>query len=370
MNPHLSPYKILVIGYFGIEDFALHIAETLAEMGHAVRRFEAGRTQSRLGQFSRRAASFQQAIHEVTDRVPSIRAARARRLWREVDRGPLDVVIVCHDLLLPEEVTELRRRSKAMVTMWFPDHIANLVRGYCINAPYDALFFKDPFIVAQMRGVLRTPVFYLPECFNPRSHRIADGQPPGEEHACDLTTAGNMHSWRTAIFSQLREFDVRAWGHPAPLWMPPDLLGPAYQGRPVYNSDKARAFLGAKIVVNSLYYGEVWGINVRAFEAAGVGSFQLIDWRPGLAQLFEPELEIVAYRGIAELKEKIKYWLPRNDDRRAIAEAGMRRAHSEHTYRHRLDLLLATLAGRERGFPVSLTGMDEQFCGASGNCLG
>lgn len=34
--------NILIIGKFYIEGFALHIAETLTAMGHAVRRFEPG----------------------------------------------------------------------------------------------------------------------------------------------------------------------------------------------------------------------------------------------------------------------------------------------------------------------------------------
>jgi spore maturation protein CgeB len=91
---------------------------------------------------------------------------------------------------------------------------------------------------------------------------------------------------------------------------------------------------------------------VRAFEASGVGAFQMVDWRPGLAQLFEDGRELISFRGIEDLKHKLRYWLPRDDERREIAAAGMRRAYQEHTYRHRLDLLLSSLAGHERGFPV------------------
>lgn len=36
----------------------------------------------------------------------------------------------------------------------------------------------------------------------------------------------------------------------------------------------------------------------------------------------------------------------------AFYEVGMPRAHAEHTYRHRLELLLATLAGAAQGFPL------------------
>ena len=222
-----------------------------------------------------------------------------------------------------------------------------------MNAPYDGLFFKDPYIVRTLGGVLASPVYYLPECFNPEKHWLPDeaiGQDPA--YICDITTAGNQHSWRVAILKHLSGYDVKLWGGHPPLSLPTDPVGRMYQGRPVYNHDKVRAFRGAKIVINNLYYSEVWGVNVRCFEAAGAGAFQMVDWRPGLGQLFEDGRELIAFRGMADLKNKIDYWLPREEERRAIAEAGMRRAHSEHTYRHRLELLLDTLKGNAAGYPL------------------
>jgi spore maturation protein CgeB len=76
----------------------------------------------------------------------------------------------------------------------------------------------------------------------------------------------------------------------------------------------------------------------------------MVDWRPGIEQLFAEGTELICFREIADLKEKIDYWLPRNEERREIAAAGMRRAHAEHTYRLRLALLLDTLAGKSNGF--------------------
>jgi spore maturation protein CgeB len=99
-------------------------------------------------------------------------------------------------------------------------------------------------------------------------------------------------------------------------------------------------------------YGEIWGVNVRCFEAAGVGAFQMVDWRPGLGHLFEDGKELITFHSMADLKQKIDYWLPRVAERRAIADAGQRRAHVEHTYRQRLELLLATLAGQALGYPI------------------
>jgi spore maturation protein CgeB len=125
-----------------------------------------------------------------------------------------------------------------------------------------------------------------------------------------------------------------------------------HQGEGVYHHDKVKAFRGASIVINNLHYGEIWGLNARAFEVAGAGAFQMVDWRPGLGQLFDDGKELVSFSSMSDLKQKIDYWLPRHDERHAIAQAGMQRAHAEHTYTLRLQLLLDTLAGRANGFPT------------------
>jgi len=345
--------NILIIGKFYSEGFGLHIAETLTDMGHQVRRYEPGIKSGRLGgRFGHRLDQVRSFIYSATDNLPKIRAWRMGALMETVERAPLDLVLVCHDFLWPSEVSEIKRCSGAQVALWFPDPLVNFGRGYFMNAIYDALFFKDPYIVYTLREVLRTPVYYLPECFNPKRHRLPEGEQPGPEYACDIATAGNLHSWRVAFYSHLIDYDVKMWGQSAPLWLPTGTIQSMHQGRVVLNEDKARAFLSAKVVVNNLHYGEIWGVNVRTFEAAGIGAFQMVDWRPGLAQLFEDGKELVSFSGIADLKEKLDFWLPKDEERREIAVAGKHRAHSHHTYRHRLDLLLATLAGQEHGYPL------------------
>ncbi|QRX84562.1 glycosyltransferase [Glaciimonas sp. PAMC28666] len=346
--------NILVIGKFYTEDFALHISETFAAMGHAVRRFEPGYKRNRIGgRFGHRLNQVHGVIHSATDSVPEIRARRIKRLWQIADEGPLDLIVVCYDFLWPVEVTELKRRTSAQIVMWFPDAVTNFGKAFFMNAPYDALFFKDPYIVHVLSDVLKSPVYYLPECFNPERHWLQEkdiGQ--SRDYKCDITTAGNQHSWRVAFYKNLVDYDVKLWGNPAPLWMAAGKVAPMHQGRSVYDQEKVRAFRGAKIVVNNLHYGETWGVNVRCFEAAGAGAFQMVDWKPGLSQLFEDEKELITFRSISDLKQKIDYWLPREAERQSIGEAGMGRAHKDHTYALRLEMMLGTLAGTSDGFPV------------------
>jgi spore maturation protein CgeB len=350
--------NILVVGKFSVDTFALHIAETLQASGHTAICFEAGIRSDRLSRLiGHRLGQVREALYSMSDNLPDVRAARAKRLWRTAERSKIDLVIVSHDFLWSGEVAELKRRTGAPIALWFPDPCAYFGRAFFMNAPYDAIFFKDPYIVETLKGVLKSPVYYLPECFNPAHHALPEGEfVQDPTYQCDLATAGNQHSYRVAFFKNLTDYDVKIWGKPAPLWMLAGEVAKMYQKRPVYDRDKALAFRGAKIVLNNLLYGEVWGVNARCFEAAGAGAFQMVDWRPGLNQLFEDGKELIAFHGIADLRQKIDFWLPREAERRAIAEAGCIRANAEHTFRLRLDLLVHTLQGRESGYPMPRIG--------------
>jgi len=85
--------------------------------------------------------------------------------------------------------------------------------------------------------------------------------------------------------------------------------------------------------------------NMRLYEATGVGTCLITDWKENLHQLFDPELEIVSYRNIDECLEKVR-WLSQNPiERKKIAEAGQKRCLKDHTMSHRaliLDQIIQT----------------------------
>lgn len=77
--------------------------------------------------------------------------------------------------------------------------------------------------------------------------------------------------------------------------------------------------------------------NMRLFEATGVGTCLLTDWKENLPQLFEPDVEVLTYRHADECVEKIRYLLDHEDRRRAFAAAGQRRALRDHTFASRAE---------------------------------
>jgi spore maturation protein CgeB len=92
----------------------------------------------------------------------------------------------------------------------------------------------------------------------------------------------------------------------------------------------SRISLNTHIDISSCYAS-----NMRLYEATGVGSCLMTDWKDNLPELFEPDTEVVTYRSAEECVEKVRYLLEHERERSAIAEAGQRRVIREHTFDHR-----------------------------------
>jgi spore maturation protein CgeB len=76
--------------------------------------------------------------------------------------------------------------------------------------------------------------------------------------------------------------------------------------------------------------------NMRLYEATGVGSCLLTDWKNNLADLFEPGTEVVTYRSAAECIDKARYLLAHDEQRQRIAAAGQARTLRDHTVAQRV----------------------------------
>jgi len=76
--------------------------------------------------------------------------------------------------------------------------------------------------------------------------------------------------------------------------------------------------------------------NMRLFEATGVGTLLITDWKVNLHEMFKPGDEVIVYRSPEECTELARYYLEHDDEREAIAHAGQERTSREHTYCHRM----------------------------------
>lgn len=91
---------------------------------------------------------------------------------------------------------------------------------------------------------------------------------------------------------------------------------------------------------------ENYANNMRLFEATGVGTLLLTDWKENLAELFEPKAEVVAYRSAEECVDLADYYLRHDGERERIAAAGMARCLRDHSYQLRMMQLTKLLEQR------------------------
>jgi len=347
--------QILVIGKFDKESFASHIVQSLQQMGYNTLEFHYGvHYLHKKGKLAFTYNKFQLLLDGFFWNTAYHEKKVQRGLEHAIKGREVMMTIVTHDFLKPAEVELLKNLTNAPVVLWFPDALVNMARHMFLNAPFDVMFFKDPFLVKRLQSDFpNKKILYLPECCNPIVHKLysaANGD--AQRFACDITTAGNLYANRVAFFEQLVDMnlDIRIWGNPGSRWMKLKNIDPFLRKEYVMERDKGLAFQLAKIVLNNLHPGEVAGINCRAFEIPAMGGFQMINWRDGLDDLFEIGKEIVAFHSLSELKEQIHYYLRHEDQRRAIAEAGYKRAHADHTYTKRLEVLIDAVYNNKGGF--------------------
>ncbi len=89
---------------------------------------------------------------------------------------------------------------------------------------------------------------------------------------------------------------------------------------------------------------------MRLYEATGVGTCLLTDWKENLSELFDPGREVVTYKNTDEAIEKVRYLLDHESERTAIAAAGQRRTLRDHTANQRAGAF-AEIIRRELGKP-------------------
>lgn len=168
--------------------------------------------------------------------------------------------------------------------------------------------------------------------------------------ACDIAFVGtlvpdHLYSRRVKALEALSAagFDLGIWSvHELPA-----SLRKHYRGKAL-GEQMERILSAAKICFNT--HGDFvhYGGNLRLFEVAGAGVFQVTDDLPGVRVWF-PEIDgtptLITYTDAEDLVRKAAYYLEHDAERTAIAANGQRHVYAQHTYDHRaaqLEELLLT----------------------------
>lgn len=161
-----------------------------------------------------------------------------------------------------------------------------------------------------------------------------------KKYECDVCFIGSLTKERQEILLSLIDYDLKIWGD-IPLDTPLNERLKSFYFGAAHGKKMIHIYTCAKIVLNIHASEMKYGGNMRTFEIPATGAFQMIDHvNP---EWFVEGKEIVVFRTMKDLKKKIFYYLSHKKEREKIAQAGFKRALTDHTYIARFKKLFTLL---------------------------
>jgi spore maturation protein CgeB len=246
------------------------------------------------------------------------------------------------DILLNEAMDGISstflKEMKPRVRLLMGQHAAPLPEGEDFSC-YDLVVSSLPNLVEHFRkmGVQAEPNRLA---FEPRVlRRLRNGEPK-----TPITFVGSMtlyHDGRVRLLESLCGYlDTKIYGKGIDCLPKDSLIRQHYHGE-AWGVDMYQILFNSKITVNHhIGMAKSYANNLRLFEATGVGTLLVTDWKKNLHEMFEPGKEVVSYRTPEECVEMIQYYLEHDEEREAIARAGQQRTLRDHTYSKRVQELV------------------------------
>ena len=270
-----------------------------------------------------------------------------------VDALEPDLVLALAQAPLNAAALDAIGKRGVLRALWFVEDYRVMTYWRELARHYDHVFtIQTDACLDAMAEVTDARLAYLPCGFDPRVHRPlvleADEQ---RELGSDVSFVGAGYRNRRIAFRRFLDLDFKIWGSD---WAGADDLARVVQrsGARVDTDDSVRIFNASKINLNlhsSTYHEGVDPrgdfVNPRTFELAGAGAFQLVDRRALMRPLFTEGHELAVVDSVAAMRDATAYYLAHEDERLAMADRARQRALAEHTYRRRIEDLLAAVVG-------------------------
>lgn len=331
-------------------------ARALAELGQVVEVFEAT---AFYGAFSAL-----KTLGVTSDRLEylenSFLATVSQAVAAKVETFGPDLVLALAQAPLSRQVLKRFRRDGVPTAMWFvEDH--RLFPYWEAFAPFYDLFAviqQGPFF-DKLAAVGQKNVLYLPLAAEPAVHRPLDLTPVEKRRfGATVSFMGAGYPNRRLAFRELVDQDLGIFGSE---WEGDAVLAPKVRlsGRRVTTEEAVAIFNAATVNLN--LHSSLSGtdpvppgdfVNPRTFELAMCGAFQLVDRRTLLPELFAED-ELATFGNLAELKERLAFFLAHPEARAAYAAKARTRALRDHTYAARMETLLAFAAARLPDWPAA-----------------
>jgi spore maturation protein CgeB len=260
-------------------------------------------------------------------------------LLHQIDDFAPDVVYVQNLHVLSNEALDAVRNKGAFIAGQIasePPPAERLRR-------YDLLLTSFPHFVEDFRA-LGIASEYFRIGFDPRVlDRLGRMTPEHEIAFVGALNAVRHRSGNRVLAEAARRLPVDFFGYDLRGRAPWSPVRRRYRGER-WGLDMYRVLASSRIVLNRhIAAAREYANNMRLFESTGVGSLLLTDAKVNLAELFEPDHEVIAYRDADDLVVRARHYLADDEARREIAAAGQARTLRDHTYATRMRELVEIL---------------------------
>ncbi|GDX67789.1 hypothetical protein LBMAG37_09430 [Anaerolineae bacterium] len=266
------------------------------------------------------------------------------------------VLVLKGETILPATLRAIKRPANApLLAAWYYDNpfVFNDRDPYWLvpsGLPtFDRSFVFDRGYFPQLQARGARKISFLPAACDPA---LFHPEPPelvrSSRLASSICFIGTFSPARGVMLESLAGIDnIAIWG---PGWQPTlkqlrgKLAHNIFRGEGLPPGQVSHAYQSAPIVVNT--HGpqtKLGGLNMRAFEVPACGAFQLMDYVPEMEALLQPGHDVAVYRTPQEAGTLAREYLADPEARQRIARQGHARVLAEHTYRHRMQTLLAAL---------------------------
>ena len=203
---------------------------------------------------------------------------------------------------------------------------------------YDLVLVNDYYHGIQWLelGTPRMECLPISACDPDFHHPYALTDTERQDYECDIAFVGtlvpdHLYSGRVRALEALRDFDLGIWSvHDVPPGLRRFVRGQAL------GEDMLKVLSAAKMTINVHGNFMRYGGNMRLFEAASTGTFQIADRLPGIQTWFTEGETIVTFHDADDLRAKVAYYLAQADERQAIADQAQAHVYAHHTYDQRM----------------------------------
>ena len=260
--------------------------------------------------------------------------------WDAPDRPPADVAIHLRGLwpYVP--------RPDELNVLWNISHPDLLTPAEC--DAFDLVLTPSARHAEQLAARTSTPVHVLEQATDP----VVFFPERDPAHARELVFVGNSRGvfrpiLRDLLGTETPPRDLAVWGQQWERFLPAGLIA----GQHLPNDEVRRAYASAAIVLNDHWddMREQGIVSNRVYDALACGALVVSDYLPELEERFGDA--VVAYREPGELRATIAALLADPDQRAERAARGRAQVLAQHTFRHRIDALLASIAPLKTASP-------------------